>query len=162
MNILPRVTFFSMMLPLPPPPQYWSKLQRVVTNFLWRVKRLRIKLTTMQRQRQAGRLSLLNFKYYNRAFTLRSAFTWLQPEAKVSWRALEESLVNPNSLQNLLYSNVPISQCYRKLGPIVSQPISVWKATEKLCGCTSVWNSCSPLFNNPKLLIGGQPIQFSR
>ena len=58
MNILPRVNFVSSMLPLPPPPQYWCKLQSAITKFIWRGKRPRINLTTMQRERQAGGLSL--------------------------------------------------------------------------------------------------------
>ena len=48
MNILPRVNFVSSMLPLPPPPQYWSKLQSAITTFVWCDKQPRIKLTTMQ------------------------------------------------------------------------------------------------------------------
>jgi len=51
MNILPRVNFVSSMLPLPPPPQYWCKLQSAITKFIWHGKRPRINLTTMQRER---------------------------------------------------------------------------------------------------------------
>lgn len=160
MNILPRVHFFSSMLPLPPPTQYWSKLQTAVTKFVWQGKRPRIKLSTMQRERQAGGLSLPNIKHYYWAFTLRPLLTWLQSETSVSWRALEESLVHPYTLQDLLYSNIPIVQCRCRFGPIVSQLLSVWRAVEKLCGCPYAWNPCSPLFNNARLLIGGHPIQF--
>lgn len=72
LNIPPRVNFFSSMLPLPSPPQYWSKLQTAVTKFLWRGKD--IKLSTMQRERQAGGLSVPNFKHYYWAFTLRPLY----------------------------------------------------------------------------------------
>lgn len=30
----------------------------------------------------------------------------------------------------------------------------------KLVGCSSEWGPYSPIFNNDKLLIGGQPIRF--
>lgn len=159
MNILPRVNFFSSMLPLPPPPRYWNKLQSAVTKFVWRGKRPRVKLSTLQRERQAGGLSLPNFQYYYWAFSLRPVLTWLQTDEAVAWRALEESLVYPHSLKELLFSNVPVRQCAH-FGPIVSQLLCIWRTVEKLCGCTTVWNPCSPLFNNAKLVIGGHPIRF--
>ncbi len=77
-NILPRVDFVSSMVPLPLLPQYWSKLQSAITKFLWWGKRPHIKLTTMQRGRQASGLSFPNFKLYNWALTLRPLQTWFQ------------------------------------------------------------------------------------
>lgn len=51
--------------------------------------------------------------------------------------------------------------CRCSFGPIISHLLSVWRSVEKLCGYSHVWNSKTPLFNNPNLLIGDQPIQFS-
>lgn len=160
MNILPRVNFVSSMLPLPPLPQYWSKLQSAVTNFLWQGKQPRIKLTTMQRERQAGSLSLPNFKLYNWSFTLRPLLTWFQSDAQVSWWALEERLVTPYSPVDFLYSNIPTFHCRFKFGPIVSHLLSVWRKVEKLYGCSFAWHPRSPLFNNVRLVIDGHPICF--
>lgn len=160
MNILPRVNFVSSMLPLPPPPQFWSKLQSAISKFLWRGKRPRIKLTTMQRERQAGGLSLPNFKFYYWAFTLRPLLTWFQPDAQVSWRALEERLLAPYSFVNILQSSTSIKQCRLRFGPLISHLLFIWRRAEKLAGCSSGWGPHSPIFNNDKLLIGGRPICF--
>lgn len=35
MNILPRVNFVSSMIPLPPPPKTWKKLQSAMSKFMW-------------------------------------------------------------------------------------------------------------------------------
>lgn len=145
LKILLRAHFFSSMLPLPPSPQYWSKLQTASIKFLWWGKWT----------------NFPNFKHYNWAITLRPLLTWLLPEASVLWYALKESLVSPYSLQDLLYSNMSITQGRHKFSPIVSQLFSVWRAAEKLCGCLFAWNPCSPLFNNARILKGGHPIQFS-
>lgn len=160
MNILPRVNFVSSMLPLPPPPHYWSKLQTAISKFLWRGKRPRIKFTTMQRGRQDGGLSLPNFKFYKWAFTLRPLLTWCQPDAQVSWRALEERKLAPYSFANFLHSNISISQCRLRFGPIISYLLSVWRKAEKLAGCSAAWGPHTPIFHNDKLLIGDQPIHF--
>lgn len=159
MNILPRVNFVSSMLPLPPPPQYWNKLQSAITKFLWHGKRPRIKLTTMQRERQAGGLSLPNFKFYGWAFTLRPLLTWFQLDARVSWRAMEEQIIAPYSFVNFLHSNISLHCCRLRFGPLISYLLSVWRSVEKLVGCP-VWGPHSPIFKNDRLLIGGHPICF--
>ena len=100
MNILPRVNFVCSMLP----------------TFLWRGKRPRIKL----RERQAGGLSLPNFKFYKWAFTLRPLLTWFQPDAQMSWQALQERMLAPYSFANILHSNISAHQCRMRFGPIIS------------------------------------------
>lgn len=131
-----------------------------MTKFIWRGKRPRIRLTTIQRERQDGGLSFPNFKFYNWAITLRPLLTWLQSDARVSWRALEEQMLAPYSFTNILHSNISLNQCRLKFGPIISYLIFIWRKVEKLSGCSSGWGPHCPIFNNDKLLIGGQPIQF--
>ena len=35
MDILPRIHFFSSMLPLPPPIDYWKRIHSLVSKFIW-------------------------------------------------------------------------------------------------------------------------------
>lgn len=160
MNILPRINFVSSMLPLPPPPKYWGKLHSAISKFLWHGKRPRIKLTTMQRERQAGGLSLPNFKFYEWAFTLRPLLSWFHPDAQVSWRTLEERMIAPYSFTNILYAKISPHQCRLKFGPMISYLLLVWRRVEKLAGCFSIWDPHFPIFNNERLLIGGCHIRF--
>lgn len=160
MNILPRVNFFSSMLPLPPPSQYWNKLQLAITKFIWRGRRPRIKLNTVQRERQDGGLSLPNFKLYKWAFTLRPLLIWLQPNIQVSWRGLEERMLAPYSFSTFLHSKISLNQCRLRYGPIISYLLLIWRKVGKLTGCATRWGPHSPIFNNDNLLIGGQPVYF--
>uniref|UniRef100_A0AAQ5YHX5 Reverse transcriptase domain-containing protein n=1 Tax=Amphiprion ocellaris TaxID=80972 RepID=A0AAQ5YHX5_AMPOC len=145
MNILPTVNFVSLMLPLPPPAQYWSKLQTAISKFLWRGKRPCIKLTTMQREKQDGGLSLPNFKLYKWVFTLRPLLTWFQSDAQVSWRAMEERRLAPYFFYNFLHSNISIHQCRVRFGPLMSYLLSIWRKVEKLADCSAV---LGPTFSN--------------
>ncbi len=71
MIVLPQINFVSSMLPLPPPPRFWDRLQSMITKLFGRFK-----LSTMQQDRFAGGLSLPNFKLYPWAFALRPLFSW--------------------------------------------------------------------------------------
>lgn len=133
--------------PLVPSSKYWNKLHSAVTKFICHGKRPRLKLSLLQRAKAHGGLSLPNFKLYYWAFTLRPLLKWFDPAANVSWRELEESMVHAFELRNV---NVEL----------VSQLVTVWRAAEKLRKISSKWNLFSPVFNNPGLLLGGQPIKF--
>ncbi|KAJ0069841.1 hypothetical protein NL108_015071 [Boleophthalmus pectinirostris] len=160
MNILPRVNFISAMIPLSPPRQYWSRLQSAVNKYIWNGKRSRIKLHTMQRDREAGGLSLPNFELYNWAFTLRPLVVWFSSDSQVSWREIEGSLVSPHPLRQFLnlYTRPIHSSVY---GAIITHLINVWEKAGKLCGGRFPWDPGIPLSGNKRLQIGKRPMQFA-
>ena len=98
MNVLPRINFANTMLPLPPPPRFWDKAQQIISNFVWNRKCPRLRLSTAQRDRADGGLSLSNPKLYHWAFALRPLISWLDEGIETSWRTLEENMVRPLKL----------------------------------------------------------------
>ena len=160
MNILPRVHFISSMIPLPPPVGFWDKLHSSVSAYIWKGKKPWIKLATLQRNKTDGGLSLPNFKLYYFSFVLRPLSVWLNSNTQTSWRPLEESLVAPHRLQDLIYSNIPIKQCKLRHGPLISNLLSTCRVVEKLTKTTTVWHKCSPVFHNYKLLTANKPFFF--
>lgn len=160
MNILPRVNFCSTMLPLPPPAGHWEKLHRLLCNYVWRGKRPRLKISTLQRRKISGGLGIPNFEHYFWAATLRPLCTWFNTGAQVAWRSLEENLVKPHRLQDFIHSNIPLKMCRSKFGTIVSHLIATWRTVESYSKTHLKYHSYLPLFNNFDLCLGKQPISF--
>ena len=160
MNILPRVNYFSTMLPLPPPAGYYEKLDKSISKFIWKGKRPRIKLQTLQGHRESGGQGIPNFKLYAWCFTLRALRTWLDPQAPVAWRLLEEGMVRPHRLQDLIYSDIPLKSCASKFGPIISHLISTFRTIESHTNTHLKFHSYLPLFQNYAIRVEGRPISF--
>ena len=162
MNILPRVNFISSVLPLPPPTGYRKKLNSNVTKFLWNNKRPRLKMSTIQQRRLDGGLLVPNFKLYFCCFCLRPLINWFNPKEVVSWHVLEEQLVSPWRLQDVIFTNISIKQCQLRFGPLISHVIQIWRYSQKSCGILCPWHLESPIFNNNQILTGQRPVTFSQ
>ncbi len=160
MDILPRVNFFSSMIPLPPPQKYWEDIHSTISKFIWKGKQPRVKLTTLQRDKTAAGLSLPNFKLYALAFTLRPLSVWFDPHAQVSWKPIEQHLVHPYRLQDVVYSGITPKQAKLQFGPIISHLVLSWKEALKITKSTQKWHLESPIFHNHGLLSDSRPFVF--
>ena len=103
MNILPRVNYVSSMLPLPPPKQHWTNINKAMSTFLWKNKRARVKLGTLQRRALSGGWGIPNFERYHHASILRALHVWFNRDAGVAWRPIEAANVSPHRLQDLVF-----------------------------------------------------------
>ncbi len=156
MNILPRVNFYSSMIPLPPPAGYWKKLDSVISQYIWNGKRPRIKLSTLLRNRSDGGWSFPNFKLYADSFTLSALSACFKPNVSTSWWAIEESLVSPHNIEHLVFAGVSLRQCKLRFGPI-THFISTWRTVTRKIEPNLRWHRHSPLFHNNNFLSGKNP-----
>ncbi len=111
------------MLPLAPPNGFWSRLHLAISKFLWNNKRPRLKMSTIQQKKLDEGLAVPNFKFYFWSFLLRPLISWFNPQAVVSWRALEEKLVSPWRLQDVIFSDISIKQCQLRFGPLITMDV---------------------------------------
>ena len=110
MNVLPRINFISMMIPLPPPVEYWKRVDKLLRGYIWGGKHPKIRFSTLQRPKTEGGLAFPNFLLYHQSFQLRSIRTWLTEAADVAWREIEETLVAPLKPEDILYSGINAKQ----------------------------------------------------
>lgn len=142
------------MIPLAPPLGYWDKLQSLFSKFIWKGKRPRLKLTTLQRDKTIGGLALPDLKIYFWSYVLRPLSTWLNPSSSVSWRPNEENIALPLRLQDLVYANIPLKKAKLRLDPVISFLLTSYRTVMKHVGTDYKWHNHTPIFNNFSLLTG--------
>ena len=160
MNILPRVNFMASMLPLPAPTGFWDKLQARVSKHIWKSQFPRIRMPILQHNKISGGLNVPDFKLYFYAFMLRPLKNWFNGNLSVSWVEIEEQIVSPFSLKDILFSGLSNQYCTEKFGPIISHAIQTWNSVEGLGDWGPPWHVDTPIFRNNKLLIGEKPLHF--
>lgn len=160
MNVLPWINFLFFMIPLEPPPKFIAKMHSLISQFIWKGKRARVKLTTSQRSKLTGGLAVPNLYFYYCAFQIRSLQVWRNQESEVPWRAKEAACVKPHRLKDLLYTGMGRRNINLRFGSIITNSINVWKKTEKMMGSTRLLHQTSPLWNNYHFQSGGQPFTF--
>ncbi len=148
MDILPRVNFYSNMLPLSPPKGDWDKIHGLISKFIWRGKCPHLKLSMLQRGRQEDGLAVPNFNLYFWSYVRRPVLVWLNPDSLVSWQAIEENLASPRHLQDLVYSNLPPKYSRSKLGPILFFLLSTCQSVENATHTQLIWCTHIPIFHN--------------
>jgi len=86
LNILPNL-FQS--IPLPLPPQFFSKMKQLFTKFIWSNRRSRLRLSLLYLPYERGGLELPNLQWYFWAAQIRSAMYWVLPEPCLPWVQIE-------------------------------------------------------------------------
>lgn len=114
----------------------------------------------LQRTKSSGGLGLPNFKFWS--FSLFFAVFWLNSDAWVAWHPLEEKLVSPHRLQDIIYSNVSLKTCRSQFGPIISHFMATWRLVENHANISLKCHPYLHFFNNFVLCLGGQPIHLTK
>ncbi len=108
------------MLPLSPPPGYFGEIDSIISRFIWNDKCPRIELATLQHPSGAGGLAVPGFELYYWSFQLGALHGWVDPQSTVSWRVIEADRVEPNRLQDILFTGTG------KKGGIVVDLVRLW------------------------------------
>ncbi len=158
--ILPKVNFYANMLHLSPPAGFWENIQGLAFKFIWQNQHPRISRSTLQKSRTSGGLSVPNFEMYFASFVLRSVSRWFDENYDTPWVNIENHIVSPYTLKDVLFSGLSPKFCLKKFWSVIAHSISVWNNIAKTVKWDIKWHSDTPIFRNKLLLIGGEPIIF--
>lgn len=158
MNVLPRVNFLSMMIPLSAFPDYWVKMNKLLCGYIWNNTHAKLKFSVLQRPNDQGRLALPNFKVYHQSFQLRPVMAWLDGRLCVPWKCLEKNLAHPRRLEDILFSGIKDKYSMLHCGPIIANTIRNFRVVEKDLKGSLKWHNDAPLWHNMNLRIGNKPL----
>uniref|UniRef100_A0A1A8CBK3 Reverse transcriptase domain-containing protein n=1 Tax=Nothobranchius kadleci TaxID=1051664 RepID=A0A1A8CBK3_NOTKA len=152
-NVLPRVMYLFLSLPVTVPNVQFTKWEKQMSNFIWKGSKPRIQLKTLQLRKDEGGLAVPNLREYYIAAQLRYVICWCSTEYQAKWKKIE-----------LKYDTQPPQT---KLGEktstntsshnhIISTTLKIWWDTiikYKIMGDNKelIWPSYSPSFGAGKL-----------
>jgi len=92
MNILPRLLYLFLSLPIKIPDEQFKKWDKQITRFIWAGHRPRIRFKTLQISKDKGGLALPDLKKYYYAAQLRYVVYWCAQEYEARWKEIEMRL----------------------------------------------------------------------
>lgn len=144
MNILPRINVITSMIQVF---NYWNKIHSNISQFIWNKKNPHLKLPTTQKEVASGGLSVPNLRFYFRSFVLRPLLVWHDSNASFSWCKLEENILRPWNLQEVLFANISNKQCRLRFGPRVLHLVQTWCVAELQCKVSCKWHTLTPILS---------------
>lgn len=96
MNILPRLLYLFLSLPVKIPKSQFQKWDKLISRFIWAGKRPRVRYTTLQLSKENGGMALPNLKEYFHAAQMRPLVYWCNEEYVARWKDIElKTFLNP-------------------------------------------------------------------
>lgn len=92
MNVLPRLLYVFLSLPITIPESQFSAWNKSISRFIWAGAKPRIKLTTLQLDKERGGLALPDLKQYYYAAQMRDIVYWCSPDYQAKWKSIEFNL----------------------------------------------------------------------
>ena len=112
-NILPRLLYLFLSLPIWISAAKFKKLQKMISSFIWQKKKPRIKFTHLTNSKARGGLNVPNLKLYYWAAQLHGAVEWLKQNKETTWLSLEQNSCPGVSLQALPFCSNEIWTKYK-------------------------------------------------
>ena len=159
MNILPRYLYLFQCLPIFLPKSFFTKLDSMISFFIWEGKTPRIRLPLLQRVRAEGGLGLPEFRLYYWAANIHKIILW-RSEPDNCWCRLEASSCVSSSIEALVCCPIPFAPSKFSNNPIVVSTLKIWNQIRKEFGW-SLLTLSAPICNNHLFLPARMDSGFS-
>ncbi len=125
MNLFHKILYLIQNIPLPPPEDFFQKLNKLFLRFIWNSNRARIRMSLLHLSYSNGRPKCPNVLWYYWAVQLRSMKFYFTTRDIPQWEEMEsEGLSLPLPLY--LYSDTLRNLIKQSSNPVVKNMIQVW------------------------------------
>lgn len=127
MNVLPRILYLFLALPIRIPPNQFYDWNRMMSHFIWAKQKPRIKFQTLQLQKEKGGLAVPCLEDYYKAAQLRVLIGWSDPTCEAKWKEIDQSYFD-TPLQSMLGDKPLLNKHLNSqlLPPWITVPIEIW------------------------------------
>uniref|UniRef100_A0A669B572 Reverse transcriptase domain-containing protein n=1 Tax=Oreochromis niloticus TaxID=8128 RepID=A0A669B572_ORENI len=125
MNILPPLLFLFQSIPVHIPVKQFALWNRMISGFIWKGRKPRVRYITLQLPRERGGLSLPNLENYFKAAQLRYLIYWCDPSYEAKWKYLDVTQLKV-PLQTILGDKKLYLEQKNNLNEWTKTPLKIW------------------------------------
>lgn len=151
MSVLPRFLYLFSNIPVFIRKNFFTKLDSLITSFLWGNKTPRIRKTFLQRLKCQGGMALPNLLFYYWASNVQKIIFWLSsvvPQNTPLWVEMEQSCAN-FKLSSLICSSLPLmgKNYFSAPNPVLTHTLKIWAQFRRHFGLQSA-SILGPMVSN--------------
>lgn len=152
MNVLPRLLFLFQSLPIVVSNSIFKMLDKIISKFIWKNKKARIKYRTLLCPKEKGGLNLPNLKNYYWAAQLRAIIMWITKDADALWVGMEQNSCKNVSIESIPFlSDVTLKRL--KVGNVwIRGTMRVWSMVRKKLKLSNSICRATRISTNPDFL----------
>uniref|UniRef100_A0A3B5R1I6 Reverse transcriptase domain-containing protein n=1 Tax=Xiphophorus maculatus TaxID=8083 RepID=A0A3B5R1I6_XIPMA len=134
LNILPRFLYLFQSLPVPVPSKQFVEWDKMLSKYIWKGKKARVKYKTLQLKKEKGGCGLPCLQEYFCAAQLRPLICLCCPDYTAGWKNVEGETVKTMPIKAIIADTKLQSKINLADEPISQVMISAWNEAIRICG----------------------------